>query len=163
MGRCCWAGNFTTVGGFASPGVARLDTTGANESEDVVTISANLPKVGYGESTNIALVTVHSGRGNLSQPVTVFYTTAGAAVSGVDYQPLSGHADDQGGRGECVVQRHCQSAGGHDIDGAAGEDRVTRGHGVHGGQRAAVREDQDRALIWSAAARRRFPSFPSCT
>ena len=83
-------GDFTTVGGFVSPGVARLDTNGNNESEDVVTISANLPKIGYEQSSNVALVTL-TRTGNISQQLEVFYTVAGAAMSGVDYQPLSGH------------------------------------------------------------------------
>ena len=89
-GSILLGGNFTTVGGFVSPGVARLDTNGMNESEDVVTISANLPKIGYGQATNTALVTF-TRTGNLSQGLEVFYTFAGAAVSGVDYLTLSGH------------------------------------------------------------------------
>ena len=56
-------------------------------------------------------------------------------------------SDDQGGRVERVVQRDCQSAGGYDVHGVAGEARAGCGHRVHGGQRAAVRKDQDRALI----------------
>ncbi len=97
------AGNFVTVGGVTSPGVARLDTNGTNESEDVVTISTDTRRIGPDQASGTTAAVTLTRAGNLSGELTVLYRTGGAAVSGVDYQPLTGKIKIKAGHASRVL------------------------------------------------------------